>query len=184
MRPRTLIVASSTCLLLGLGPSLLVAQTPGRDETAAARPADVDSIGGILRAAYDVISGPAGSRDWQRFHSLFAPGARLIPAGRDSTGHTHLQVTTVDDFAKQAAEYFTSRPFYEGEIGRKVDSFGAIAQVFSAYASRNAPNESPFARGINSFQLFNDGTRWYIVTIYWNAERPDLKIPPQYLRER
>jgi hypothetical protein len=184
MRPRRLIAAASTALLIGFSLSVLRAQTPGPSDTAAARPADVDSIGGILRAAYDVISGPAGSRDWQRFHSLFAPGARLIPAGRDSTGHTHLQVTTVDDFAKQATEYFTSHPFYEGEIGRKVDSFGAIAQVFSAYASRNAPNERPFARGINSFQLFNDGTRWYIVTIYWNAERPDLKIPPQYLQER
>jgi hypothetical protein len=54
--------------------------------------------------------------------------------------------------------------------------------VFDAYASRNAPGDAkPFARGINSFQLFNDGKRWYIVTIYWDAERPENPIPARYL---
>jgi len=159
----------------------------GQDTTAApaARPADVSSIDAILRAAYDVISGPAGTRDWQRFRSLFVPGARLIPADRDSSGHTHLQVTTVDQFAQSAAQYFQTHSFYERGIGQKVDAFGAVAQVFSAYASFNGPHDpQPFARGINSFQLFSDGTRWYIVTIYWNPERPDLKIPSRYLNAR
>src|ERR1700683_5334348 len=52
--------------------------------------ADVQSIDAILHAAYDAISGPAGPRNWQRFYSLFAPGARLIPTRHDSTGATHL----------------------------------------------------------------------------------------------
>ncbi len=161
--------------------------TASRDTSAppAARPADVSSIDAILRAAYDVISGPAGQRDWERFRSLFASGARLIPAERDSNGHTRLHVTTVDEFAQSAAQYFTTHSFYERGIGQKVDAFGAVAQVFSPYASfHNANDAQPFARGINSFQLFNDGARWYIVTIYWNAERPDLKIPAQYLNAK
>jgi hypothetical protein len=32
---------------------------------------------GILRAIHDVISGPAGDRDWNRFRSLFVPQARF-----------------------------------------------------------------------------------------------------------
>jgi hypothetical protein len=182
------ILAAAICSVLAACSSSLWAQAATPRDTSpppAARPSDVSSIDAILRAAYDVISGPAGPRDWQRFRSLFVPGARLIPAGRDSTGHTRLQVTTVDDFAQSAAQYFTTNSFYERGIGQKVDAFGAIAQVFSSYASfRGANDPQPFARGINSFQLFNDGTRWYIVTIYWNAERPDLKIPAQYLNAK
>jgi hypothetical protein len=146
--------------------------------------ADVDSIGGILRAAYEVISGPAGQRDWDRFYSLFAPDARLIQTQRDSTSPLpHLQSMTPQAFAKLAGDYFAQHSFYEGEIGRSVNTFGAITQVFDAYASRNAASDAkPFARGINSFQLFNDGKRWYIVTIYWDAERPGNPIPARYLQ--
>ena len=47
----------------------------------AARPADVASVDAILASLYDVISGPAGAkRDWNRFRSLMAPNARLMPA--------------------------------------------------------------------------------------------------------
>ena len=35
----------------------------------------------------------------------------------------------------------------------------------------------PFARGINSIQLLNDGHRWWIVTVYWDSERPDNPLP-------
>lgn len=150
----------------------------------AARAADVDSVGAILRAAYDAISGPAGPRDWQRFRSLFAPGGRLIPAGCDTAGHCRMRVISFNQYATNAAPFMLKQPFYEKEIGRKVDTFGSVAQVFSSYASRHDPSDAqPFARGINSFQLFYDGTRWYIVTIYWNAERKGLKIPAEYLNE-
>src|SRR3954452_20665591 len=48
-----------------------------------ANPADVESIDAIIKAAYEVISGPAGqARDWDRERSLFWPGARLIPTSR------------------------------------------------------------------------------------------------------
>ena len=54
--------------------------------------------------------------------------------------------------------------------------------VFSTYESRHHANDSqPFVRGINSFQLFNDGTRWYVVTILWWGETPETPIPARYL---
>lgn len=143
---------------------------------------DVRSMDAIIHAAYDVISGPAGPRDWNRFNSLFAPGARLIRTQRDSGGATHLQPMSAHEFADRAGQYFMRSPFYEREIGREVNTFGAVTQAFSAYASRHAPGDAkPFAGGINSFQLFNDGTRWYIVTIYWDDEHPGTTIPDRYL---
>jgi hypothetical protein len=49
--------------------------------------------------------------------------------------------------------------------------------AFSTYDSKRIPDGEPFARGINSFQLYGDGTRWWIVTIFWDAEAPDKPIP-------
>jgi hypothetical protein len=173
--------AFAACSLLALS----AIQAQGPDTASAVRAvdlADVKSAEAIVHAAYDVISGPAGPRNWQRFYTLFAPGARLIPTRRDSTGVAHVAPVTPQEFARQATEYFAKQSFYEGEIGRSADTFGAITQVFSAYASRHAPEDAkPFARGINSFQLFNDGTRWYIVTIYWDDERSGQTIPSRYL---
>ena len=136
----------------------------------------------ILRALYDVISGPAGPRNWQRFYSLFAPGARLIPTRRPPNAPPQLAVRTPAEFAAAAGPAFEHQPFYEREIGRTVETFGAVTQVMSAYASTRSPNDpAPFARGINGIQLFYDGTRWYVVTIYWDTERPGVPIPPRYL---
>src|SRR5579884_3403646 len=52
----------------------------------AARADDVKSIDSIMHAIYDVISGPMGSRDWDRFRSLFLPQARLTHAGKKADG--------------------------------------------------------------------------------------------------
>ncbi len=53
---------------------------------STAKPGDVDTSIHIIAAVYDVISGPAGPRDWDRFRSLFYSGARLIPSRRDDKG--------------------------------------------------------------------------------------------------
>jgi hypothetical protein len=42
--------------------------------------------------------------------------------------------------------------------------------------------EATVTRGINSIQLMNDGSRWWIVSVFWDAERPDNPLPAEYLR--
>jgi hypothetical protein len=145
--------------------------------------ADVKSMDAILAALYDVISGPAGKkRDWNRFRSLFIAGARLIPAAKRPDGVFETHVLDPEGYVTRAAPFLEKQGFYEREIARKVDSFGQIAHVFSTYDSRHsADDKTPFARGINSIQLLNDGKRWWIVTVYWDSERPDNPLPPQYL---
>ena len=147
----------------------------------AARPDDVKSMDAVVAAAYDSISGAAGQkRDWDRFRSLFVPGARLIPAVAANGGAT-ARVFSVEDYIQRSTPGL-ERGFFEHEIARKTDAFGNIAQVFSTYESRHAAADAtPFARGINSFQLLKDGDRWWIVTIYWDGERPGNPIPEQYL---
>ena len=146
----------------------------------AASAADGDSTEAIVRAVYDVISGEAGARDWARFRSLFADGARLIAMRATAEGATP-RVMTVDDYARQAGASFEKTAFYEREISRRVEAFGAIAHVFSTYESRHAPAGKPFARGINSFQLVKAGNSWKVMTILWDAEHEGNPIPEKYL---
>jgi hypothetical protein len=140
-----------------------------------AKPADVNSLDSILAAVYNVISGPPGDRDWNRFRSLFIPEARLTSAHKNKNGSFFLE--DVEGYAQGAGDYFKTHGFFENSIVNRVEKFGNIAQVFSSYESRHAPNEKPFARGINSIQLFNDGTRWWVVSILWDEETPANPLP-------
>jgi hypothetical protein len=154
-------------------------QPPAQDLSSRvppARPEDVKSLDSILAAIYDVISGPAGDRDWNRFRSLFVPEARLTSATHKNGGPVHL--LDVEGYARGAGGYFKTHAFYESAVANRVQKFGNIAQVFSSYESRNAPNEKPFARGVNSIQLFNDGSRWWVLSILWDEETPTNPLPP------
>ena len=153
-----------------------------------ADPADVESIDAITTAVYEVISGDAGvPRDWDRFRSLFAPDARLMPVSSevDENGHRTSSLTAIspDDFANRPNDAFTAEGFYEVEIGNVTETYGDIAHRFSSYASfrTDDPNEEPFNRGINSFQYLFDGERWWILTIFWQHEPDAGPIPDRYL---
>jgi hypothetical protein len=154
-------------------------QPPAQDLSSrvpAAKPEDVKSLDSILVAIYDVISGPAGARDWNRFRSLFVPEARLTSATQKNGGPVRL--LDVEGYARGAGGYFKTHAFYESAIANRIQRFGNIAQVFSSYASRTAPNEKPFARGVNSIQLFNDGSRWWVISILWDEETTTNPLPP------
>jgi hypothetical protein len=187
----TALAAASFLLAATVSTANAAAQTPAPTEAAAAaqsatvpeaRRDDVASMDAILAALYDVISGPAGqARDWNRFRSLFAPGARLIPTARTPEGQSRITVTDPEGYITRSSAAL-SQGFFEKEISRKVDRFGAVTHVFSTYESRRKADDTELlTRGINSIQLFNDGTRWWIVSIYWQGERPDAPIPAEYL---
>jgi hypothetical protein len=161
-------------------PSPQAASSPS--SVVAARPGDVDSIEHIIAAVYDVISGPAGPRDWNRFNSLFYSGARLIPTHRDEKDPVTARVLTPEEYAKRGQDYFSKEGFFENSVANRVEQWDNIAHVWSTYESHHAKGDKPFARGINSFQLLNDGSRWWILTIYWEAEDQTHQLPEKYLK--
>ena len=125
---RTALMLSVICVLGGQimaqdpKPSPTVA--PQQQPTAvapqpAAKPADVSTPDAIIKAVYNVISGPAGKeRDWERMKSLFIPGARLIATGRRQAGGYGSRVMTVDDYILSNGPYLIKEGFFENEIAR------------------------------------------------------------------
>ena len=147
--------------------------------------ADVASIDAIINASYATISGRAGQqRDWDRQRALFLPGARLIPtapAAGANEGKLAPQFLDVESYIARVEPYFGENGFYEREVARRTEQFGQIAHVWSTYESRHREDDpKPFMRGINSFQLFHDGSRWWIVNIYWQHESTRHPIPAKY----
>lgn len=152
-------------------------QEPDSTPAPAADPADVESIDAIIAALYDVISGPAGERDWDRFRSLFAPRATLSPMVPRPDGSIPVRVITPEEYVQFGGNYFRDNAFYEVEAGRELERFGNVANAMSLYESRNAPDEEPFTRGVNSITLIHDGARWYVLSIAWDEVREGLPAP-------
>ena len=181
---------SCLCALLlasAAGTALALAQEGGRDAYVApghaqALPEDVESLDAILSAVYDVVSGPAGARDWDRLESLFYPEfGRLMPCADGPAGAV-VENLTPRDYQAHTGAFFAENAFYETEVARTVERFGHIAHAFSTYETRSTPDAEPFRRGINSIQLFHDGERWWVLSIVWDAETPAQPIPAEYLK--
>lgn len=147
-----------------------------------AAPEDVASIDAIITASYDVISGSADEqRDWDRERSLFHPDSRHMPTRRGESGEWIADVMAVDEFISMAGPYFETAGFYEYEIARRTERFGNIAHVFSTYEWSHEQGGLAGGRGINSFQLLFDGSRWWIISVFWQQESEEYPIPIEYL---
>lgn len=163
----------------------LLCASMGSFAQVGVKPDDVKSADTILAALYDVISGPAGQkRDWDRMRSLFAPGAQLSAiVKRPNAAAATRAIMTVEDYIKNSGPFLEERGFFEKEIARRTETYGGLTHVWSTYEARQkADDAKPFMRGINSIQLMNDGQRWWVVSIFWQQEGPEIPLPEKYLK--
>ncbi len=151
---------------------------------SSAQSEDLSTIDKAVAAVYDVISGPAGQkRDWDRFRGLFASEGRMWAVVKSKAGAPRLIPITVEDYVTKSGPYLEKNGFFEKEVSRRMEQYGNIAQVFSTYESRTKPDDKkPFERGINSIQLYFDGKRWSVVSIYWQGEDSTTPLPAKYLK--
>jgi len=138
-----------------------------------------DQIGAVVDAMYAMISGPRGPRDWARQMDIFHEEARQMRTGLGEDGAPWIRIMGPDAYRADVTPFFDATDFYEVEIGRRIDVFGNMAQVWSAYEARDALGDGPpERRGINSIQLYREaGGRWRIVSMIWDNERPGLQLP-------
>jgi hypothetical protein len=136
--------------------------------------ADVASIDQIIAAMYDVISGPAGPRDWDRFHHLYHPNAYLMAIFASSDSTFSNRIFTPKEYVERSDEMMKNNAFKEIELNRRMERFGNLVNVFSAY---EFTTPTVVKTGINSLQLYFDGERWWIMTVIWQEASPVLPLP-------
>ena len=181
--PRS-ILWYSTLLSLGV-PAALLAQAP------AAKATDVESPEAVARATYETVSRKPGEPfQWDRFRSLFLPGARLIP-NQEQTQNTFTP-HTVDSFIAWIDEAWkrvgigspNDRGFAESQVSSITEQYGDIAHVMSTYEKYIPGDSRVIGRGINSIQLVKKDGRWWISSIVWDEETGAGPVPAKYLPTR
>jgi len=151
--------------------------------TRTKTPLEPQGLDQVMQRLYATISGPAGQkRDPDAFRAMFVKQwGRLSVMGKDpQSGTAAVRIITPDDYIERSFPVLEKNGFYEQEAARRTERFGDIVAVWSTYESRHKPGEAPFMRGINAIQFVNEGGAWKILSIVWQAERPDLKLPQEY----
>ena len=145
-----------------------------------ADPKDVSTIDGIVKAFYETISGGKGvARQWGRDKTLYIPDVRFVSMSEQG-GKIRASVMNHTQYVNGSNDFFVSEGFIEKEIGRIVRKFGNIAHVFSTYEFWTE-GKTEKTRGVNSLELFWDGTRWWISSASWDEERPNNPISKEFL---
>jgi hypothetical protein len=171
--------------LVLLVPGALAGQAPARRPvdvpTVAPRAADVATVDGMVKAYYDVITGPAGQpRQWSRDRSLYIHDLRFVATGV-AKGRPYARVMTHQAFVDSSDSSMVHDGFFEREIHRVTRSYGNIVQVFSTYEEHRTADGPVEGRGVNALQLYWDGTRWWIASAIWFDEDPAHPIPADLL---
>ncbi len=150
--------------------------------TVLARADEVATLDGIVKAYYEVISGPAAQpRQWARDRTLYDPGVRFVEVEESKSGEITAHVWTHQDYVDRTDASLVATGFDEREIHRVTEEFGSIVNIFSTYESRRTAGGPVIARGVNGLQLFHDGKPWWILGATWQSESPKLPIPKQLL---
>jgi hypothetical protein len=160
---------------------LLTPERPVHAQAPVAAPADVRTIADIVRVSYEVINGPAGTpRQWRRDSTLYMPGATFVSV-REREGRVESVIMTPEDYRRSNNDRFVAEGLFETEVGRLIERFGHVAQVRSVTVARRTRDGPIQARYVNYFQLYWDGTRWWIAGMVWDEERPSAPIPKRWV---
>lgn len=177
--PRTLLVVA---VLVHAGASHARMTLPGEGNADGggkplSRPAAdnaTDAPEAVVIALYDHLSFVSGERmDRNRVRPLFAPDARIVFAGRRPDGSPGARTFSLETFLDFATPVGDTASRQEKELWRRVERFGNIAHVFSAYElsfTTDGASEPVVRRGVNSVQLRHDGSTWRIVSLLWDVE--------------
>ena len=140
--------------------------------------AEFATIDQLMTALYSSISGPPGGQDFELSRRLQHPDVRLVRTRLDEAGRPVVLSFSGEDYEANARALLAGTPFYEVETERRVVRFGNVAQVFSAYEARTAPDGGELIkRGMNCAHLYNDGARWWLMHLIWDDEREGVEVP-------
>jgi hypothetical protein len=135
----------------------------------------------LIKDLYEVISGPAGPRDWERFRKLFHPKAQMGAYSPGQNGQPdQLVLFSPDNYIKRNGPRFEKMEFYEKELGRQTQQFGKLWQILSSYEWHSGELRQ---RGVNALMLVKDQNQWLIMSIIWETESKESPIPKPLLNK-
>ncbi|RYD14561.1 MAG: nuclear transport factor 2 family protein [Lysobacteraceae bacterium] len=120
---------------------------------------------------------PGASADVATLDRLFHADA-VVFGGSYRDGAPVVQRKAATEFLAPYGKV-SRKGFHECEIARVVQAYDRFAAVYSVVESRTrreAPE--PDFVGVNSIQLYQAGTQWKILSLYYHAEKPGLPIAP------
>lgn len=129
-------------------------------------------LSALMRRFYEVISFKEGeSPDWASMETLFSKHARITRVTPEAIDY--LDLASFRDMAEELLELGAFTSFHEREVARRVERFGKIMHVASAYETKVAPDAVDFIeRGINSLQLICEDGQWRILNLCWDDHAP------------
>jgi hypothetical protein len=123
-----------------------------------------------MRSFYQVISfEEGGAPDWSAMDRLFSKHARITRITPEAIDY--MDLATFRDMAEELLEVGAYTSFHEREIARRIDRFGSVMHVASAFETRISPDAGDFiARGINSIQVVLEDGSWKILSLCWDDQ--------------
>ena len=136
-----------------------------------------DEFRTLTRRLYEVVSAPPGERDWEGIRELYHPRATLVRTGVDDQGQAFVLAMTFDEYVANVTRLLRDIEFSETEIHQEVTVFGNVARLASVYEYRSRSVDGRRrGRGVNFFNLVNEGQGWKIMNIVWHNERPGTSL--------
>ncbi len=161
---------------------LCIAQPVAYGQVKTAFGDEVGTLDGIIKAYYDVVTVKKGEKvSYERDSCLHVPNALVGSAQKGRGGKVSLKLITLKQFHQASDAFLEKDGFWEREISRRVENFGAIYHVWSTYETKNVEDGPVIERGINSIQLYFDGTRFWILSWIFDNESKEQPIPKKYL---
>jgi hypothetical protein len=145
------------------------------------RPNDVSNVEAIIAASFDSLSGPVGApRQWERYLSLLDPDARLVSASIDTkTGVPKIFRWGRDEYVQAVDGYLVGSGFVDRKLGCIINQYGRVASVRCGF--EGLEQKTRVERGVAMYQLYQDGKRWWILSVEWDQEQPGEPIPAELL---
>lgn len=148
---------------------------------ASENPSDWRTPESIVNALYEVVSADTNeTRDWERFRALFLEDSKMSIAF-DNNVTKGIVSMTPEQLIEQTEASYKSTGFHEIPLVTRVEKTGLMASVQSSFEVKQRRHDpTPLMRGLNHFQLLNDGERWWIVSNVGVIETDSFPLPRQY----
>lgn len=142
----------------------------------------VKTIDGTLTRMLQLLSIEKGEKiDTKSLEKLFLENATFSVRATDANYPYPFETVSLKDFLASLKDSYYESGFEEKEIGKVVNEFNGIANVFQSF--EGSDSEGNTEKGMNSYQLVYLKNRWWIANMIWTFETDTVKIPKKYLQK-